>query len=69
MIRYKGDPRWINAKFDSQCQCGKRIRRGERILYFPNGKTASCQTCGEPAYARFISEAQDEAIMNSQFHL
>lgn len=66
MIRYAGDPRWIAARFASQCQCGSGIKRGDRIYYFPRTKTVFCQTCGEPAHARFVSEAQDEAMLSGQ---
>jgi len=66
MRRYKGDPRWMTARFESACQCGKRIKQGEQIYYFPLTKTALCQACGEPAHRRFVSAAQDEATMTGQ---
>lgn len=68
MIRCSKDPRWINARFSSHCECGNAIKRGELILYFPNVNKALCESCGQPAYApRFVNEAQDEAMMNGQF--
>lgn len=66
MRRYIGDPRWITARFDSQGACGHSIKRGERIFYYPNGRKAFCEKCGEPASARFVAEAQDEAMISSQ---
>ena len=66
MIRYSKDPRWINARFNRDCECGEAIRRGDRIFYFPNGKTVLCETCGELASARFVSETHDEAVMSGQ---
>jgi hypothetical protein len=67
MIRYSNDPRWIKARFEGFCHCGKAIKRGELILYFPNGRRALCEACGQPAYNRFLGEVQDEAMMNGPF--
>jgi hypothetical protein len=64
--RYAGDPRWITARFDSQGACGHAIKRGDRIFFYPNGKKALCQNCGEPAHAEFVAAAQDEAMMTGQ---
>lgn len=64
MPRYALDPRWITARFDSKCQCGKAIRRGTRIFYYPNGKTALCADCSQKASAEFSAAAADEAMMS-----
>lgn len=38
-MRYKLDPCEITARFPSTCaESGKPIKKGERILYYPNGK-------------------------------
>ena len=41
------DPYWTEARFASTCTCGKRISKGSKIYYFPNGKTAHCEPCGK----------------------
>jgi hypothetical protein len=44
MTRYKGVPRWIAVRFESNCtHCRRRIRSGERCflgLMKEHGKTA-----------------------------
>lgn len=43
---YKGDPRQITSRFKSTCHtCGKPIRIGEEIIYWPNGKLAGHLEC------------------------
>jgi transposase len=41
------DPFWMNAKFSSKCSCGKQISKGDKIYYYPNGRTAVCESCGK----------------------
>lgn len=64
--RYGGDPFWLTAKFESVCACGKRIPRGARGFYYPNGRKLLCAApeCGEKAAREFASAAQDEAFMS-----
>ena len=39
--KYAGDPRQITARFPHKCHtCGKPIKKGETIIYWPNGKKA-----------------------------
>jgi hypothetical protein len=64
MKSYKGDPKWIRARFNSTCRCGKQIRAGEDILYWPYNRSLQCHNCGEPAWQRFLSEAADEDVYN-----
>jgi hypothetical protein len=53
----------MTAKFPSQCRCGNAIKKGDRMFYYPNGRTALCQSpCGEKAAAEFQSHAADEAM-------
>jgi hypothetical protein len=66
MRRYSNDPYWLNARFESQCKCGCKVKRGDRIFYYPNGKTALCAKCGEAAAAEFQGAAMDEAMMTGQ---
>jgi len=62
MARYKGDPRWLEARYAGKCAgCGRVISRGETIWYWPIGRKAYCKACGEPQCARFDAEAFDEA--------
>ena len=69
MRRYSGDPYWLNARFESTCKCGHRIKRGERIFYYPRTRTALCTgaACGQAAEADFLSHAQDEAMMTGNW--
>ena len=36
---YSADPRWIEAKYDGFDSKGNRIKRGERVFYYPSTKT------------------------------
>jgi hypothetical protein len=60
---YRGDPYWLNARFDSQCKkCGKKIKKGDRIFYYPKTKSPYCEKpCGELAEKDFrnMTEAED----------
>jgi len=57
MPRYAGDPRSLEAKYPGTCcTCGKAIRKGERIAYWPNGRKVYCWPCGEQP----LREAQSE---------
>ena len=67
MPRFALDPRWITARFASDCSnsaCRKPIRKGARIFYFPNGKKAVCEECGAIEAARFQASGMDEDIYN-----
>jgi transcription elongation factor Elf1 len=64
---YKGDPKWIEAKFNSTCSCGRAIKKGEQIFYYPKGKVAFCSDCGQSRSAEFQSAVQDEDFYNSQY--
>lgn len=58
-----GDPYWTTARFDSDCAgCKRRIKRGERIFYYPNGRKAYCgaDACGQACSAEFSAAAFDE---------
>ena len=71
MSRYfqsqSGDPYWLNARFASVCQCGAAINKGARIFYYPRGKTALCEKCGQAAHAEFASAAADEQFETGGF--
>jgi hypothetical protein len=62
-----GDPYWTEARFDSDCtRCGRRIKKGERIFYYPNGRKAYCADdgCGQDCSREFDAAAFDEAQYN-----
>jgi hypothetical protein len=63
-MRYSRDPRWITARFSSVCKCGKRINKGDDILYRPYDRSVQCSVCGETAWQRFLSESADEDVFN-----
>jgi hypothetical protein len=65
MKKFRNDPRWIDAKFSSSCNCGNMIKKGERIFYYPLTKTAMCKTCSEKADQEFREMAQDEEFLSS----
>ena len=45
--RYAGDPRWITARFRSQCAgCGEPVAKGDRAFYFPRSRTVYGDACG-----------------------
>lgn len=59
---YGGDPHWLPARFDGLCKkCGKKVKKGDRIFYYPKGKSAYCETCGKLAEKDFrnMTEAED----------
>jgi len=58
---YKGDPRRIIAHFSNTCHtCGKTIRKGEEIIYWPNGKHAGHLSCDEADFRRSVASFEDE---------
>lgn len=60
---YKNDPVNIAAKFNGNCNiCGKSIKKGDPLYYWPATKTALCENCGAVEFARFISLALDEEM-------
>jgi len=61
---YGGDPYWTTARFNSVCNCGCVIHKGQPIFYYPRSRTALCETCGR----RGDADLQDE-ILNEQFHI
>lgn len=60
MSRYALDPRWITARFNSLCKCGKIIKKHARAFYYPNGRTCLCEECGHAASGEFAAAVADE---------
>lgn len=39
---------WINSKFPSKCyKCGKKVEKGENVLYVKDIKKVYCESCGK----------------------
>jgi len=65
---YAGDPRWMTARFGSQChKCDGEIKRGSQIWFYPKGRLAYCETCGVPDSKVFDAAVADEDFMNRGF--
>ncbi|MDP1621284.1 MAG: hypothetical protein Q8M08_02990 [Bacteroidales bacterium] len=59
--KQSGDPRQMTSRFASSCHtCGKPIKKGEEIIYWPNGKHAGHLACDRADFARSIESFQDE---------
>ena len=57
------DPKWMQAKYAGTCKrCGKAIKAGERMFYFPNARACYCSAdgCGGKESRAFESAAFDE---------
>ena len=47
MTNYRKDPRYMTARFASQCDgCQGEILKGDSIFYYPNGRSAYGEKCG-----------------------
>lgn len=67
-MRYSKDPFWMTARFSSPCgnpDCHYQIRKGENIFYFPLGKKAYCQHCGNARERQFQAEIFDESVYSA----
>ena len=66
MPRYSNDPRKIRARFGSKCpKCGKQIRKGDEIFYYPSERRAYCMSddCGAQMERDFNAACFDDAMM------
>lgn len=64
-MRYKDDPRWLEARFDCECDgCHEPTRKGDRIYWYPSVKKAYGSTCGcgQAAERDFQAAAFDESF-------
>lgn len=65
---YKGDPRRMLAKFNNPCTvCGKPIRTGEEIIYWPMAKKAGHFKCYEKEWGQFQEGKMDEETYKSLY--
>jgi hypothetical protein len=77
--QYKDDPFWMKSKYDGvsgeqRLPVQRRLRKGEvkfkkgdEILYYPNGKVILVGKKAEQAYRDFQAAAQDEDFYMSQY--
>ncbi len=68
MPRYARDPKWLTAKFKSNCKgCGATVKRGDRAFYYPSTRSIYGEACGCAATnaADFESHAFDETQYNA----
>jgi hypothetical protein len=70
-MSYKGrslDPRQMTSRFAGTCYtCKKQIKKGEEIIYWPNGNHAAHFACGEADYRHSLASFQDEENYNNQY--
>ena len=67
---YNQDPRWIKARFNSNChKCQEQIEKGDDILYYPKGKTVYCETCGMPEWKTFQAEVSMDSYGNDLYYV
>ena len=58
--RRVGNPRWITAKYNGIDSKGKPFKKGEEVLYFPNGNKFYTGAEAERAWQEFLSAKGDE---------
>ena len=58
--RRAGSPRWITAKYNGIDSKGKPFKKGEEVLYFPNGNKFYTGAEAERAWQEFLSAKGDE---------
>jgi len=57
---YGGDPMWITAKYDSHDDEGRKVRKGDRVLYWPSLRRVQSGEKADAAWRRFLSEKGDD---------
>lgn len=57
----RNDPYWTIARFDSPMPDGTRIKKGERIFYYPKTKKVLAGEAAEQAARDFEAARFDEA--------
>jgi len=74
MPRFNGDPRWLKARFDSDCSNSEcpgigKIRKGEQAFYFPRTRKTFCHhdECGGKESRDFDASAQDETMFGGGY--
>ena len=67
MSKYKGDPYWTVARFNSVDSIGRPVKKGDRIFYYPKTKTVLTGAEADAASAEFSASAADEDFYQSQY--
>lgn len=68
MTNYKGDPKQMTSRFESTCHiCGKKISKGEQIIYWPSSREAGHLKCDETDYRQSLQSFEDEDRYNGQY--
>ena len=67
MRKYKGDPYWTTARFNSTDKNGNPVKKGDRIFYYPRCKTVLTGDAAEKASADFNCAAADEETYNTAY--
>lgn len=77
--KYKNDPFWMKSKYDGVSgeqrlpvqrrlrNGGVKFKKGDEILYYPNGKVIMVGKEAEQAYRDFQASASDEDFYMSQY--
>lgn len=63
-------PYWIKAHYGGKCsQCGRGVKKGEDILYYPATRTFLCswEPCGQKAQREMDAEKFDEAMYHGSW--
>jgi hypothetical protein len=64
-MRYRNtSPKWVKAKFNNTCQCGKPINKGDDVLYYPAFKRCNCKECSEQHQRDMDANSFDESVYN-----
>ena len=63
---YKGDPRWLTAKFGNCKECFAKLA-GKLAFYYPNTKECFCEKCGTKHSVDFNLHKQDEDMYQSYY--
>ena len=73
MARFKSTrPYWIRANYGGKCsnpKCGRPVKKGEDILYYPATKTFLCcyEPCGQQAQRDLGADDFDQAMYSGSW--
>ena len=65
-------PYWITAHYGGKCsnpKCGRPVKKGEDIFYYPATRTFLCcyEPCGQQAERDLKADDFDQAMYQSQY--